>query len=47
MEKLCDRVGIIINGKLVALDTLENITKDSNLEDTFFDLYGKFTGEGI
>lgn len=47
VEKLCDRVGIIINGKLVALDTLENITKDSNLEDKFFDLYGKFTGEGI
>lgn len=47
VEKLCDRVGIIINGKLVALDTLENITSDSNLEDKFFDLYGKFTGEGI
>ena len=47
VEKLCDRVGIIIDGKLVALDTLENITKDSNLEDKFFDLYGKFTGEGI
>ena len=47
VEKLCDRVGIIINGKLVALDTLENITKDSNLEDTFFGLYRKFTGEGI
>ncbi len=47
VEKLCDRVGIIINGKLVALDTLENITSDSNLEDKFFDLYGEFTGEGI
>ncbi len=47
VEKLCDRVGIIINGKLVALDTLENITKDSNLEDTFFGLYRKVTGEGI
>lgn len=47
VEKLCDRVGIIIDGKLVALDTLENITKDSNLEDTFFGLYRKFTGEGI
>ncbi len=47
VEKLCDRVGIIIDGKLVALDTLENITKDSNLEDTFFGLYRKVTGEGI
>ncbi len=47
VEKLCDRVGIIIDGKLVALDTLENITKDSSLEDTFFGLYRKVTGEGI
>ncbi len=47
VEKLCDRVGIIIDGKLVALDTLENITSDSNLEDTFFGLYRKVTGEGI
>ncbi len=47
VEKLCDRVGIIIDGKLVALDTLENITKDSNLEDTFFGLYRKVTREGI
>lgn len=41
VEKLCDRVGVIIDGKLVALDTLENLTKEKNLEDTFFDLYSK------
>ncbi len=39
VEKLCDRVGIIFDGKLRALDSLENITKDKNLEDAFFDLY--------
>ena len=39
VEKLCDRVGIIIDGKMVVSDTLENITKDKNLEDAFFDLY--------
>ena len=39
VEKLCDRVGIIIDGKMVVSDTLEKITKDKNLEDAFFDLY--------
>ncbi len=41
VEKLCDRVGVIIDGKLVALDTLENLTKEKNLEDKFFDLYSQ------
>ena len=39
IEKVCDRVGIIINGKMVACDTLENLTSEKNLEDTFFDIY--------
>ena len=47
VEKLCDRVGIIINGKLTALDTLSNITAEKNLEDTFFELYEKTTGEKL
>ncbi len=41
VEKLCDRVGIIINGKMKVCDTLENVlkdTKDKNLENLFFDL---------
>ena len=41
VEKLCDRVGIIIDGKLVALDTLENLTREQNIEDAFFALYEK------
>lgn len=45
-EKLCDRIGVIINGRLVALDTAENLTKSKNLEDTFFDLYKNEVGEG-
>ena len=44
IEKLCDRVGVIIDGKLVALDTLENLTAESNLEDKFFDLYSQVKG---
>ena len=45
IEKLCDRVGIIIDGKLVKIDTLANLTKDKSLEGTFFDLYSAVAGD--
>ena len=45
IEKLCDRVGIIINGRLVKIDTLENLTKEKSLENTFFDLYRDVAGD--
>ena len=39
VEKLCDRVGIIINGKMKVSDRLTNVLKDDKtLEDLFFDL---------
>ncbi len=44
IEKLCDRVGIIIDGRLAALDTLENITAGKSLEERFFDIYSQFKG---
>lgn len=47
VEKLCDRVGIIIDGKLVALDSLENLTVERNIEDVFFDIYNRVTGGRI
>ncbi|MBD5632187.1 MAG: ABC transporter ATP-binding protein [Clostridia bacterium] len=47
VEKLCDRVGVLINGRLVALDSLQNLTKEKNLEETFFELYEKTTGERV
>lgn len=47
VEKLCDRVGIIIDGKLVALDTLENLTKEKNIEEVFFEIYDRVTGGRI
>ena len=37
----------IIDGKLVAIDYLSELTKEKNLEDTFFDLYERVTGESI
>ena len=45
VEKLCDRVGIIINGKMVVSDTLENITKEKSLEEKFFEIYVNEGGE--
>lgn len=41
VEKLCDRVGIIINGKMVKEDNLSNLTSEKSLEDVFFDLYSQ------
>lgn len=45
IEKICDRVGIIINGKMVVCDTLEHITAEKSLEDKFFDIYLETAGE--
>ena len=43
-ELLCERVGIINNGKLVAEDTVSNLkvsTNKSKLEDVFLELTGR------
>lgn len=45
IEKICDRVGIIIDGKMVVCDTLENVTADKCLEEKFFDIYAERVGE--
>lgn len=45
IEKICDRIGIIINGKLILEDTKEIITKEKSLEDVFFDLYKEEVNE--
>ncbi len=44
VEKLCDRVGVMIDGRMVALDTLAALTKDKSMEEKFFDLYSEVTG---
>lgn len=46
-EKLCDRVGIVINGKMVICDTLRELTKDCNLEDKFFQVCRKELEEEV
>ena len=39
VEKVCDRVGILLNGKLVKEGNLKELTKEKNLEECFFDIY--------
>jgi sodium transport system ATP-binding protein len=46
-EKLCDRIGIIIDGRMVACGNLAEITGGGNLEDRFFDLYAQTVGEVV
>ena len=45
IEKLCDRVGIIINGKMTVCDTLDKITGGMSLEDRFFEIYKETVGD--
>ena len=47
LENLCDRVGIIINGKMVACDTIKNVAGEKTLEQMFFDIYHETTKEVI
>ena len=39
VERLCDRVGIIIDGQMTLCDTLQGICGGQSLEDRFFDIY--------
>ena len=43
IEKLCDRVGIIIDGKMVVCDTLSALCGEKSLEDKFFDVFADYT----
>ena len=44
VEKICDRVGVIIDGKMAVCDTLENVCNGLSLEDRFFELYAAHVG---
>ncbi len=45
IEKVCDRVGVIIDGKMITCDTLESVKNGKSLEDRFFDIYSAVAGE--
>lgn len=44
VERLCDRVGIIIDGRMIACGTLEEVCDGLSLEDRFFEIYKEQKG---
>ena len=47
VEKLCDRVGVIIGGRMVTCDSLSAVCGGLSLEDRFFELYKAHAGEEV
>ena len=39
VEKICDRVGVIIDGKLAAIGAVNEVSGGRSMEDAFFDIY--------
>ena len=44
VERLCDRVGVIIDGRLVACGALAEICNGMTIEDRFFEMYKEVKG---
>ena len=44
VERLCDRVGIIIDGRMIACGTLEEVCAGMTMEDRFFEMYKEVKG---
>ncbi|MBP5546096.1 MAG: ABC transporter ATP-binding protein [Bacteroidales bacterium] len=47
VERLCDRVGIIIDGKMTVCGTLAEVCDGMPLEDRFFELYKEVKGDEV
>ncbi len=47
VEKLCDRVGIVLDGKMAVEGTLEEVCGEKTIEDRFFEIYREIKGEII
>ncbi len=45
IEKLCSRVGVLIDGRMAVCDTLERVKGGMSLEDRFFEIYQEAAGE--
>lgn len=45
IEKLCDRVGILIQGRMILCDSLSNVQNGMSLEDRFFEIYSETVGD--
>jgi len=44
VEKLCDRVGVIIDGRMITCGTLDEVCNGLSLEDRFFEIYKEQKG---
>ena len=44
VERLCDRVGIIIDGRMIACGSLEEMCAGMTMEDRFFEMYKEVKG---
>jgi len=44
VERLCDRVGVIIDGRLVACGALDEVCDGMSIEDRFFNMYKEVKG---
>ena len=44
VEKLCDRVGVIIDGRMITCGTLNEVCNGLSLEDRFFEIYKEVKG---
>lgn len=47
IEKICDRVGIIIKGEMIVCDDLKTIKAGKTLEERFFEIYEETVGETL
>lgn len=47
VEKVCDRVGIVIEGNMDICDTLDNVRNGKSLEDRFFEIYSEKVGRKL
>lgn len=45
IDKICNRVAIIINGRLIVCDTLDAVKNGLDLEERFFQIYSETAGE--
>ena len=44
VERLCDRVGIIIDGRLITCGSLDEVCNGMSIEDRFFEMYKEVKG---
>ena len=44
VERLCDRVGIIIDGRMIACGSLDEVCDGMTMEDRFFEIYKEVKG---